>query len=179
MLCKTFIKDIAKFPSPPRGEEKKRLLQLNFSKEDSLMNLNTIFIGIPLILVAIAVIVAAITFAVKTFKGRSKSSKKKNSKKNKKQSIFTLLKALRAEKAELTKSLWIRVQSSSEKPVDKLDKGLYPIEGLIKNDQGEYLLALVSEEHSYLVKISDSINFIIKSKNEDEDDEDEDDDDDD
>lgn len=140
------------------------------------MNLNALFIGIPLLLFAIAAIVAAITFTVKSVKGRSKSSKKKNSK-NKKQSIFTLLKALRAEKAELTKSLWIRVQSSSEKPVDKLDKGLYPIEGLIKNDQGEYLLALASEEHSYLVKISDSINFIIKSKDEDEDDEDDDDDD--
>lgn len=142
------------------------------------MNLNAIFIGIPLILVAIAVIVAAITFAVKTFKGRSKSSKKKNSK-NKKQSIFILLKALRAEKAELTKALWIRCQNSSYKPGTKLPKGTYQIDGLMRNDQGEWLISLIHDENSYLVKIiADSIKFTSKSKDETDDDDEDDDDDD-
>lgn len=138
------------------------------------MNMNVLFIGIPMVLLAIAAVAAAITFAVKAIKGRT-SKVSKNGKK--KQSIFILLKALRAEKAELTKALWIRFQESSYKPETKLPKGTYQIDGLMRNDKGEWLLALINDENSYLVKIADSIKFTSKSKDETDDEDDEEDDD--
>ena len=95
----------------------------------------------------------------------------------KKQSIITLLKALRAEKAELTKALWVRSQDTSYKPTDKLPKGTYQIDGLMKNDKGEWLLALIRGENSHLVKLADSINFTSKSKDDTDDEDDEEDDD--
>jgi len=146
------------------------------------MNLNVIYIGIPLILIAIAAIVAAITFTVKSVKGRSRrSSNPKKSKK--KQSFCKLFKAFLAyykgKDVKVIKPVYIRPLESSLKPTDKLPKNTYLFKGFITDDAGEILLALSisGETENYPVRLSKNLEFISKSKDEDDDDEDEDDDD--